>query len=552
MSWWQYLLLVNLYLVLFYGFYTLLLRRETFFHLNRIYLVSSALLSFFIPVIHSDWVKNLFITQQVQHTIAIYSAPIMVYHIKPIEEHHFTVGQILTLIYSLGAVVLIIKFIWQLVSLKKVIDEPEESGAFSFFKSIRLGTNSGDQTIIVAHEQVHANQWHSADVILIEIVAIINWFNPVVYYYRFGIKHIHEFIADRQALEDGVDKAEYAMLLLSQTIKAPAHQLVNPFFNHSLLKQRIIMLQKNRSHYISLSKYCLLVPLFILMLVLSSITISKSKTIKLINKKVEEVFSTPATSFKTVIVNRPAPPVPVPAPNTVKDSVESTFTLAEDKEPTRTEEDHTLMTVEVMPEFKGGISEFYKFLNKNLQYTDAMLQKNVQGKVFISLTVEKDGSLTDIKTVKDIGGGAAAEAIRVLKSSPKWEPGYQNGQKVRVRYTLPINFTIVSSSLMKDTESSEIASNTKVQPDYDPIYTKPKDVAVKSKGTVIIGLDTQMNPLYVLDGKEIANLDNLDPDSIESLRLVKRSPEIDGYVSLYGKKALNGVVVITTKNIPKK
>lgn len=553
MSWWQYLLLVNLYLVLFYGFYTLLLRRETFFHLNRIYLVSSALLSFFIPVIHSDWVKNLFITQQVQHTIALYSAPIMVYHIKPIEEHHFTVGQILTLIYSLGAAILIIKFIWQLVSLKKVIDEPEESGAFSFFKSIRLGTNSGDQTIIVAHEQVHANQWHSADVILIEIVAIINWFNPVVYYYRFGIKHIHEFIADRQALEDGVDKAEYAMLLLSQTIKAPAHQLVNPFFNHSLLKQRIIMLQKNRSHYISLSKYCLLVPLFVLMLILSSITISKSKTIKLINKKFEEVFSAPATSFKTEIVNRPASPVPVPAPalNIVKDSVESTFTLSEEKEPSKTEEDHTLMTVEVMPEFKGGISEFYKFLNKNLQYTEAMLQKNVQGKVFISLTVEKDGSLTDIKTVKDIGGGAAAEAIRVLKSSPKWEPGYQNGQKVRVRYTLPINFTIVSSSLMKDTESSEIASNTKVQPDYDPIYTKPKD-AVKSTGTVIIGLDTQMNPLYVLDGKEVPNLDNLDPDSIESLRLVKRSPEIDGYVDLYGKKALNGVVVITTKNVPRK
>lgn len=551
MSWWQYLLLVNLYLVLFYGFYTLLLRRETFFHLNRIYLVSSALLSFFIPVIHSDWVKNLFITQEVQHTIARYSAPIMVYHIKPIEEHHLTVGQILTLIYSLGAAILIIKFIWQLVSLKKVIDEPEESGAFSFFKSIRLGTNSGDQTIIVAHEQVHANQWHSADVILIEIVAIINWFNPVVYYYRFGIKHIHEFIADRQALEDGVDKAEYAMLLLSQTIKAPAHQLVNPFFNHSLLKQRIIMLQKNRSHYISLSKYCLLVPLFVLMLILSSITISKSKTIKLINKKIEAIFSTPATSPKTVIVNRLASTVLVPTPNTVKDSVESTFTLAEDKEPKKTEEDNTLMTVEVMPEFKGGISEFYNFLSKNLQYTEAMLQKNIQGKVFISLTVEKDGSLTDIKTVKDIGGGAATEAIRVLKSSPKWEPGYQNGQKVRVRYTLPINFTIVSSSLMKDTESSEIVSNTKVQPEYDPIYTKPKD-AVKSTGTVILGLDTQMNPLYVLDGKEVPNLDNLDPDSIESLRLVKLSPEIDGYVDLYGKKALNGVVVITTKNIPKK
>ncbi len=199
-----------------------------------------------------------------------------------------------------------------------------------------------------------------------------------------------------------------------------------------------------------------------------------------------------------------------------------------------------------MPEFKGGISEFYNFLSKNLQYTDAMLQKNVQGKVFISLTVEKDGSLTDIKTVKDIGGGAAAEAIRVLKSSPKWEPGYQNGQRVRVRYALPINFTIVNGTL-KDTTSA-IASS-KDASDYKPVYTVAAKDTARATGTTILGLDTRMNPLFVLDGKEIPNLNNLNPNSIESLRLVKNSPEIDGYVDLYGKKALNGVVVITTKTL---
>jgi len=103
MSWWQYLLLVNLYLVLFYGFYALLLRKETFFHLNRIYLVSSALLSFFIPVIHSDWVRNLFITKQVQYTISVYSSPLIVYHFKPIEERHVTIGQIILIIYAVEA-----------------------------------------------------------------------------------------------------------------------------------------------------------------------------------------------------------------------------------------------------------------------------------------------------------------------------------------------------------------------------------------------------------------------------------------------------------------
>jgi beta-lactamase regulating signal transducer with metallopeptidase domain len=68
---------------------------------------------------------------------------------------------------------------------------------------------------------VHARQWHSADVLIIEAVMIINWFNPIVYLYRFAIKHVHEFIADRQALKAGTNKADYAMLLLSQTFDTP-------------------------------------------------------------------------------------------------------------------------------------------------------------------------------------------------------------------------------------------------------------------------------------------------------------------------------------------
>src|ERR1700743_3712934 len=303
MSWWQYLLLVNLYLILFYGFYALLLRKETFFHLNRIYLVSSALLSFFIPVIHSDWVRNLFITQQVQQTLSVYSKPLIIYHFKPIEERDVTIGQIILIIYAIGAGILIAKFIWQLVSLKKIIDRPETTGAFSFFKSIRLGASLDKQGVIAAHEQVHANQWHSVDVLLIEAIAIINWFNPVVYLYRFGIKHIHEYIADKQALKEGIDKAEYALLLLSQTLSAPAHQLVNPFFNHSLLKQRINMLQKSRSHRIALVKYGLSAPLFILMLVLSSATVNNSKAIKAISQQTQSVLSSSADDLTASITD---------------------------------------------------------------------------------------------------------------------------------------------------------------------------------------------------------------------------------------------------------
>ncbi|MDB5025723.1 MAG: hypothetical protein JWP78_3478 [Mucilaginibacter sp.] len=545
MGWWQYLLLVNIYLVLFYGFYTLLLRRETFFHLNRIYLVTSALLSFFIPVIHSGWVKNLFITQQVQHTLSVYASPMIVYQYKPGGDQHITIGQITVVIYAIGAGILMAKFIWQLISLKRIIDRPEAIGAFSFFKSIRLGTNLDKQGVIAAHEQVHARQWHSADVLLIELIAIINWFNPVVYFYRFGIKHIHEFIADRQALKKGMDKAEYALLLLSQTFRAPAHQLVNPFFNHSLLKQRIVMLQKSHSQRVALLKYGLSAPLFILMLILSAATISKSTTVNLLSKKAGEVFLIPAIRDNSSV--EPVPGQGVKANKTViKTNHHASVSVNNPKD------DPIFVTVEKEPEFKGGISGFYRFLSRNIAYPDAMLKKNVQGKVFISLTVEKDGSLSDIRPVRDIGFGAAGEAIRVLKLSPKWEPGYQNGQRVRVRYTLPISFAIVNTLPVKDTLPGAAINDKRMSdPSDKPFYPKTRDTS-QSPGTTLIGLDTQMNPLYVLDGKEVANLNNINSENIESVTVLKQRSEQGLYVALYGKKALNGVVVIKTKNTVQK
>jgi len=105
------------------------------------------------------------------------------------------------------------------------------------------------------------------------------------------------------------------------------------------------------------------------------------------------------------------------------------------------EEDNNIYNtagIEVKPEFPGGIDKFYNFIKKNYQAPD---EEGLNGKVFVSFVVEKDGSLTDIKVIRDIGYGTGKEAIRVLRSCPKWNPGEQNGKKVRVLYSLPINIT---------------------------------------------------------------------------------------------------------------
>jgi periplasmic protein TonB len=107
------------------------------------------------------------------------------------------------------------------------------------------------------------------------------------------------------------------------------------------------------------------------------------------------------------------------------------------------EEDNApFLTVEVQPSFMGGNSEMYKFLGKNLKYPTAAQRANIQGKVFLSFIVEKDGSITDIETMKGIGFGCDEEAMRVVKLMPKWIAGKQNGRNVRVKFTIPVFFRL--------------------------------------------------------------------------------------------------------------
>jgi protein TonB len=98
--------------------------------------------------------------------------------------------------------------------------------------------------------------------------------------------------------------------------------------------------------------------------------------------------------------------------------------------------------VEMEPSFPGGIEMFYKFLQYNIRYPAKAFEDKMQGKVFVSFTVEKDGSLNNIKVVRALGGGCDEEAVRVMELSPKWKPGVQNGRPVRVQYTMPISFSL--------------------------------------------------------------------------------------------------------------
>lgn len=561
MTWWHYLLLCNLYLVLFYGFYALLLQRETFFQLNRIYLVGSAVMSFLIPVIQLEWVRQWFITRQVQQTI--YSAsPAVLYRFKAVQPEQVTVGQVIGSIYVAGILILTIKLIWQLFRLNRAMKNKQVAAAWSFFKKIKVDAQLENHRVITAHEEVHARQWHSADVLLVEIIMILNWFNPVVYFYRRSVKHIHEFIADRDALKTGTSKTDYAMLLLSQTFNAPVHHLLNPFFSNSILKQRIMMLQKNRSHYSALIKYGFSAPLFALMLALSSATISNSKVVKSIHKEAANLFSVTAPVLEepnvdvlkdeAKLLNREVM-TPETGANKAYDitrpAVKGGVTATGSTKATPPNEVFT--SVEQLPEFAGGLDNFYRFLGKTLQYPAEARQRGVQGKVNVTFVVEADGSLSNIKALAGPGSGLEEEAARALAASPKWNPGMQNNKPVAVRYTVPVIFSLPNEHNADSTGAKpanyglvrQINFQPKVSHDSLQVTATPNKIIVVN---VKNGEPVTEKPLVIIDGKEAASsamLSSMDAKRIERISVYKG----EAAYKLYGEKSKNGVILVTTK-----
>lgn len=99
---------------------------------------------------------------------------------------------------------------------------------------------------------------------------------------------------------------------------------------------------------------------------------------------------------------------------------------------------YSVEAIEVLPDYPGGNIQLFNFISKNFQYTNEMIENEIKGKILVSFVVEKDGSISNLKTVRGLGFGAEDEALRVLKLMPKWAPGEQNGKKVRCSYVIPI------------------------------------------------------------------------------------------------------------------
>jgi beta-lactamase regulating signal transducer with metallopeptidase domain len=398
-----YLLKSGLLLMIFYAVYKLWLENEKMFRFNRAYLLGSLVFSLIIPL-QLFSIGALFSTQ----IKTIQLDEIMIVSNKEVlNKLNFNeiLMYVLSIAYVVIAMILIVRFLVnvfsfyrkmkkskiQLVNGQKVVLTKESVLPHSFWNTIFINQedfeNSKIPSELIAHEKAHLQQKHTLDILFIEILKILFWFNPLFVFYEKAIKLNHEFLADEAVNKQFGEVKSYQNLLLDFASHKSTIALASNI-NYLITKKRLLMMTKKESPVKIGLKVCTVCAVYILLLfVFSNDSIAQS-----------------SGNFKN-------------------------------------QEDYkiTLDTTSVKePQFPGGINQFYMFVGKNFKIPAELSKKQLDGKLTMEFMVEKDGSLSEIKAVKDLGYGLADEAIRVLKLSPKWIPASENGQPVRVSYTLPI------------------------------------------------------------------------------------------------------------------
>lgn len=422
-----YLLQVNLGIIMFYALYKLICTRDTLFNSRRLILMLALILPFIIPLIDiREWMEtrdSLVMLTNFDYSTTIPEIVVGTAGTEP-GNQIFVISEWIKNIYIAGILALSVRLIVQAISLYMIIlRTPEKtvngirikcmkdkSGPFSFFNWIFLNPDNvkeEEMNEILTHEMAHVRQKHSIDVIISELVNICCWINPFAWLMKREVRLNLEFLADRKVMDAGFATKSYQYHLVGLTY-SHKYGLSNNF-NFSHLKQRIIMMNKKKTNGAGHIKYALFaIPAFALLLA-GNISCSSEAT------KTDDVKEKAVTE-KPEVVETPA-----------------------EKAKTK---DEVFMVVEKMPEFPGGIKELMSFLSKNIKYPASAIAKNVQGRVIVQFVVEKDGTPTEFKVMRSVDPALDAEALRVMQEMPKWKPGMQRGQVVRVKYTVPVTFRL--------------------------------------------------------------------------------------------------------------
>lgn len=495
-----YLLLANLYLAIFYTFYHFVLRKQTFFRLNRFFLLGSIVLALTLPLANVNTLGQYSQpllqemlqktnTNEALNTILLSPVEIIADPNSPsVEKNGLWIQKsTMTSLYLIGCLLAILTLLIRAKYTIMAFKNPGHKDAFSFFRFVCIGKDLQNNKEIVQHENVHIKEWHSLDIVIIQLLKVFNWFNPFVYALERSIKLQHEYYADQKA--SGIHQVDYAKLLLASAFDVSPHSLSNQFNHPPLLKSRIMMLLKNRTPKQNLIKILLIIPVLTGMIILSSACQSSQPDNQQSENTVGETGDTsvqrstieeqaPADdSLNQLEIPKPIPPSVIPppvqkprgsndsnndtqrneqnevrqdqvrmptfkvAPKNAQDSAASDTLNSKNMQSSTGEVfDYTDLEISPVPhndEYKS-INEFRQWIAKNFTLPSKAIEADVSGEIKASFIIDESGNVKDVEIIHDIGYGTGEAYKALLEKSLKWKPGIINGQAVAAKYTLPL------------------------------------------------------------------------------------------------------------------
>lgn len=505
-----------------------------------------------------------------------------------------SVWQVLAVIYLIGvgvaALLLLIK-LGKLAAL--VIRSPKEKregytavftgreqGSFSFFR-YAFFPNENVAPDIIRHEASHIGHRHSWDILFVEVMMILQWFNPFIYLYKKELQSLHEYQADRDVVATGVDKRNYMMLILQQCTAVDFSGIGNNF-SLILTKKRIKMITRNEKAKGLWWRLLATLPVLAILLIANTKVTAQEKkaenqpfTIEIagsfeiydddgfpIQLKDTVIYNEDGSFVKYVTSDDIDPETGKLTPKMtitthkadgssadymnlnwdINDGVarytDDDFSISADESllifleslstlGDKPENDSIYQIVEEIPEFPGGVEALMDFVGKNVKYPEQAKEKEISGRVFIGFVIEKDGSVNEVKVLRGIGGGCDDEAVRVVKAMPKWKPGKQKGEPVRVSYMLPINFKLDDGPSSKGLENTLYMGEGTGKKD-GVTYTMKMNMEFESKttGYFVMTLTSQKKNeiakvdfenvglpfIYTFDGKSSGSIQPTNPD----------------------------------------
>lgn len=464
--------------------YYIFLEKEKMHQFNRFYLLFSLIFSLALP---------FYTIEIIRKTIAIPDTEIQIIDLPQtttIEQSgNNYLSVFLLIIYCLITVVLFFKFIRNILDLntqkrknKKIKHKnttivllDKITLPYTFLNTIFMNKHDYESKKIepelFTHELIHVKQKHTLDILFIELLKTIFWFNPIFIFYKKAIQLNHEFLADEKVVTSYNNVSYYQNLLITKANTNPTYYLASNL-NYSVTKKRLIMMTKTSSKRDIWAKKILLAPLLsALVFLLCTKTVAQVTTEKQPATKKLNSFKTyyDKTTFKIKDekgnittekkYNELTPIEKKSLPSMFGDSKEmptneEIMAMLEKGAPETIEVDiydpknikvkkgknyvYKVAEISENPSYPGGIENFYKFIGETFQIPETPKDVVLKGRVYITFVVEKDGSLSDYKILRDIGYGTGEETIRVLKLSPNWTPGKIDGEAVRTMYSLPI------------------------------------------------------------------------------------------------------------------